>query len=120
MNHQLSKDQFAALEEVSRATRDEKPSACVARNAKYLLGIKFLLHGKGNHYVLSPTGTQALFVKNCIAGLQALAADADTTLDSAVATFLGRKGHIVAGAEPGHFAVTDKGRECLADIAQNP
>jgi hypothetical protein len=49
-----------------------------------------------------------------------LAANADTKLDATVATFLGRKGHIVEGATPGVFEVTAKGHECLADIALNP
>ena len=120
MSQHLTRDEYDALEQVSKATKAAKPSACVARNAKHLVGIKFLSARKDGSYVLTEKGTEALFIKNCIAGLRALAADADTKLDGAVAAFLGRKGHIVAGVVQGHFEVTPKGRECLADIALNP
>ena len=123
MDQRLSRDEYDALEQVSKAPRSAKgikPSACVARNAKRLVGIKFLIPKKDGSYILAEKGTEALFVKNCIAGLSALATDADTRLDAAVAAFLGRKGHIAASALPGHFEITAKGRECLADIARNP
>ena len=120
MNHVLTNDQLAALEEVRKMAKSAKPSACVARNGKHLAGIKFLIHRKDGSYVLTEKGSEALFFRNCIAGLRALATDADTGLDAAVATFLGRKGHITASAVPGQFEITAKGRECLEDIAQNP
>lgn len=120
MTHRLTRDEFDALEQVNTMAKTAKPSACVARNAKRLVGIKFLLHRKDGSYALTEKGTEALLVNRCIAGLRALAADADTKLEPAVATFLGRKGHIAATALPGHFAITDKGRECLEDIAMNP
>lgn len=120
MNQQLTRDEFDALEQVNKMPKSAKPSACVARNAKHLLGIKFLAHRKDGSYALTEKGTEALLVQKCIAGLRALAADSDTQLDVAVAAFLGRKGHIVATAVPGCFEVTSKGRECLADIALNP
>lgn len=120
MSHRLTRDEFDALEQVRSTPKSAKPSACIARNAKHLIGIKFLSHRKDGSYVLTEKGTEALFIKNCIAGLRALATDADTSLDVAVATFLGRKGHIIATATPGRFAITPKGQECLVDIAQNP
>ncbi|MBL0123886.1 MAG: hypothetical protein IPP88_14555 [Betaproteobacteria bacterium] len=120
MTHRLTRDEFAALDEVNKAPKSAKPSACVARNAKHLVGIKFLSHRKDGSYALTEKGTEAILVMNCIAGLRALATDADTQLDPAVTTFLGRKGHIVATAVPGRFEVTPKGHECLADIALNP
>ncbi len=120
MSHRLTRDEFDALEQVRSAPKSAKPSACIARNAKHLIGIKFLSHRKDGSYVLTDKGTEALFIINCIAGLRALATDADTTLDVDVATFLGRKGHIVASAVQGRFEVTPKGRECLEDIALNP
>ena len=120
MSHRLSRDEYDALEQVGNMSKAAKPSACIARNAKHLVGIKFLTPRKDGTYVLTEKGTEALFVKNCIAGLRALAADADTELDVAVATFLGRKGHIVESSAPGRFEVTRKGHECLADIALNP
>ena len=120
MNHRLSKDEFDALGEVNNAPKASKPSACVARNAKRLLGIKFLAYRKDGSFQLTEKGTEALFVKDCIAALRALANDADTQVDTKVATFLARKGHIVASAAPGSFEITPKGRECLEDIALNP
>lgn len=120
MSHSLTRDEYEALEQVNKASKSAKPSACVARNAKHLVGIKFLSSRKDGSYVLTEKGTEALFIRNCIAGLRALNADADTELSVAVATFLGRKGHIVASGTPGRFEVTAKGRECLEDIALNP
>lgn len=116
MDNHLSRDEFEALEQVSQAKSFDKPSACVARNGKRLVGIKMLTYRKNGTYELTEKGAEALFVKNCIAGLRAVAADANKKLDSAAATFLARKGYVSAGASAGHFAITDKGRECLADI----
>ena len=118
MNHHLSRDEFDALEEVKRLAKSAKPSACVARNAKHLCGIKLLIHRKDGSYVLTEKGSEALFMHHCINGLRAIAADPATKLDAAVANFLGRKGHITANA--GGFEITAKGRECLVDIANNP
>ncbi|MCY7387194.1 MAG: hypothetical protein LH481_03885 [Burkholderiales bacterium] len=120
MSQRLSRDEYDALEQVSKMPKAGKPNACIARNAKHLIGIKFLSARKDGTYVLTEKGSEALFMKNCIAGLRALETNADTMLDVAVATFLGRKGHIVATTVPGHFEITQKGRECLVDIAQNP
>ena len=120
MSQRLSRDEYDALEQVSKMQKAAKPSACIARNAKHLVGIKFLSARKDGSYVLTEKGSEALFIKDCITGLRALETDTNTKLDVAVATFLGRKGHIVASAAPGHFEITQKGRECLVDIAQNP
>jgi hypothetical protein len=120
MTHQLSRDEFEALEQVSKAPKSAKPSACIARNAKHLVGIKYLSSKKDGSYALTERGTEALFIKNCIAGLRSLAADANTNLSADVAIFLGRKGHIVASGAPAGFEITPKGRECLVDIAANP
>jgi hypothetical protein len=122
MSQNLTRDEYDALDQVNKtpkALRTAKPSACIARNAKHLTGIKFLSARKDGSYVLTEKGAEALFMRNCIAGLRALASDANTVLDADVATFLGRKGHIVATATPGGFEVTAKGHECLADIAEN-
>jgi hypothetical protein len=120
MSHSLTRDEFDALEQVRKLPKSAKPGACIARNAKHLVGIKFLAHRKDGSYALTERGSEALFIKHCIAGLRAIATDSDTRLDVAVATFLGRKGHIVESATVGSFEITPKGRECLADIALNP
>jgi hypothetical protein len=125
MNTHLSRDEFDALEEVAntpkayKGSQPPQPSVCVARNSKRLVGIKFLAHRKDGTFTLTEAGAQALFVKNCIAGLRALAADTNTKLANDVATFLGRKGY-VAATESGGFAITPRGQECLTDIALNP
>ncbi len=120
ITQRLSRDEFEALEQVGSMLKSEKPSACVARNARHLVGIKMLVHHKDGSYELTEKGTLALFVKNCIAGLNALATHPETKLASGVATFLGRKGHIVETATAGRFEITAKGRECLEDMKQNP
>ncbi|MBL8525287.1 MAG: hypothetical protein JNN20_16525 [Betaproteobacteria bacterium] len=119
-NHALTKDQLAALDEVSRMAKNAKPSACVARNAKHLIGIKLLKHRKDGGFALTDSGAEAVFIRRCIAGLRAMADNPDTALNADVTAFLGRKGHIAATDTPGKFEITAKGRECLADIAQNP
>ncbi len=119
MNHHLSKDEFDALYEVSTTPKATKHSACVGRNAKRLTGIKFLVHRKDGSYQVTEKGAEALFVRSCIAALRGLASDAKTKVDPKVATFLGRKGHIVVSNAPGGFEITDKGRECLVDIDLN-
>lgn len=119
MNHHLSKDEFDALYEVSTAPKAAKPSACVGRNAKRLTGIKFLVHRKDGSYQVTEKGTEALFVRSCIAALRALAADGQARIDPKAAAFLGRKGHVIAGTPAGVFEITGKGRECLADIDLN-
>jgi hypothetical protein len=120
MDTHLSRDEFAALEEVSltnRSAKPQKPSACVARNSKRLVGIKFLSHRKDGTFQLTEKGAEALFVKKCIAGLNALAADGGVKVPAEVGQFLIRKSYITESA--GTYTVTAKGHECLADIAQN-
>jgi len=122
MNSALSRDEFDALFQVSKMGRLEKgskPSACILRNAKKLVGIKMLVPRRDGSYDLTEKGAEALFVSRCIAGLRALAAKPESKLDDEVATFLGRKGHIAMNAD-GKLEVTAKGRECLEDIVQNP
>ncbi len=120
ITQRLSRDEFEALEQVGNMLKSDKPSACVARNARHLVGIKMLVHHKDGSYELTEKGTLALFVKNCIMGLSALASNPNAQLGKGVATFLGRKGHIIETAAPGRFEITAKGRECLEDMKQNP
>lgn len=115
MNDDLSVDQFDALAQIAEA-RPGRPSACVARNTKQLIGLKYAVFAKNGSLGLTEKGQQILFIKNCIDGLRALVADPHTAIARDVATFLGKKGHIAATAEAGGFAITQKGRECLADI----
>ena len=118
MTHPLTRDEFDALDQVKKAKKDAKPSACIARNARHLIGTKMISLKKDGNYALTEKGAESLFVRQCITGLQQMAASPDTVLDPGVQNFLGRKGYIAEGADS-KFVVTTRGRECLADIAQN-
>lgn len=121
MNDSLTKDEYEALTQIRKARKGERPSACVARNAKALIGLKYVTHGKDGAFMLTEKGQQTLFVKRCIDGLRAVAtaavaAAAPAKLDADVATFLGRKGLIAPHAAGEGFDLTERGRESLADI----
>ena len=119
MTHPLTRDEFDALDQVKKAKKDAKPSACIARNARHLIGTKMISLKKDGNYALTEKGAESLFVRQCITGLQQMAESPDTVLDPGVQNFLGRKGYIAEGVDS-KFVVTTRGRECLADIAQNP
>ena len=112
----LSKDEFEALAQINAAKKHERPSACVARNAKRLAGLKYVSYGKDGQLMLTDKGQQSLFVKRCIEGLRAIAEDAEASLDTDVMNFLRKKGHIAPrDSQPG-FALTARGSESLSDI----
>jgi hypothetical protein len=115
MKDSLTIDEFDALTQIRNAPKNARPSACIARNTKRLSGLKFVAYGKDGSLALTEKGQQILFVKNCIDGLRAIAADPLAKLDADVMTFLGKKGHIAGRAEGG-FEISQKGRESLADI----
>lgn len=118
MDDRLTTDEYDALEQISKAQRTERPSACIARNSKKLNGLKFISHAKDGHLTLTEKGQQTLFLKQCINGLRAIdaaSATATTTLSDDVALFLAKKGHITRDAN-GRFSLTVRGRESLADI----
>lgn len=116
MNESLSKDEYDALEQITRLRRGERPSACVARNTKRLSGIKFISFARDGHLSLTEKGQQALFLKRCIDGMRAVALDPLAKLDADVATFLGKKGHIAPAADGVGAVLTQRGQESLADI----
>ncbi len=116
MNHILTTDEYDALDEVRKALRRERPTACVARNTKRLTGLKYLAYGKDGQLGITEKGLQTLFLKRCISGLRAVATEPLTTLDQDVATFLGKKGHVTVNESTGGFDITQRGRESLADI----
>lgn len=115
MNDRLTTDEFDALQQIGKARKGERASACVARNAKRLSGLKYVSFLKDGHLMLTDKGKQVLFVKSCIDGLRAVSQNPQTQLDADVATFLGKKGHITTQPSGG-FEITQKGRESLADI----
>jgi len=116
MGDDLSTDEFDALRQIAESGRQQvRPSACVARNTKRLTGLKYAAYAKDGSLGLTDKGKQTLFIQGCINSLRAIAGDPKTALKPDVATFLGKKGHIVA-IEAGGFEITQKGTECLADI----
>jgi hypothetical protein len=112
----LTKDEFEALDQIRRAKKLERVSACVARNTKRLAGLKYVTQGRDGQLALTEKGQQTLFFKRCIDGLRAVANDPLTKLDTDVATFLNRKGHITPNASSAGLELTQRGRESLADI----
>ncbi len=115
MDDRLTTDEYDALEQISKAVRGERPSACIARNSKKLNGLKFISHAKDGHLTLTEKGQQTLFLRQCINGLRAVGADSTAALSNDVAQFLAKKGHVVRDADE-HFTLTVRGRESLADI----
>ncbi|MEO7578626.1 MAG: hypothetical protein ABIT83_13530 [Massilia sp.] len=115
-NEKLTTDEYDALGHIERGARHDRVNACVGRNAKRLSGLKMIQYGKDGSVALTDKGSQVLFLRRCIIGLRAVAADPAAALDADVALFLGKKSHVTARPEGG-FTVTDKGLESLADIA---
>ena len=115
MDDRLTTDEYDALEQIGKAVRGERPSACIARNSKKLNGLKFISHAKDGHLTLTEKGQQTLFLKQCIDGMRAIDNDASATLRSDVAQFLAKKGHIEL-IDDKRFSLTVRGRESLADI----
>jgi hypothetical protein len=114
-NEKLTTDEYDALEHLQRGAAHDRVNACVGRNAKRLSGLKMIQYAKDGRVTLTDKGVQVLFLRRCILGLRALAADPAAALDTDVAQFLTKKSHIAA-LDSGAFEVTDKGRESLADI----
>ena len=116
MNQRLTKDEFDALGQISKAPKSARASACVARNTKRLAGLKYLTYGKDGSLTLTEKGQQTLFVQSCIEGLRAVATDPQARLAADVVTFLSKKGYISPDAAASGFEITPRGLECLADI----
>ena len=121
MDDSLTRDEFDALAQIRQARKGVRPSACASRNAKRLIGLKYVASSRDGSLSLTEKGQQTLFVKRCIDGLRAVAnaevvATAPATIDADVATFLSRKGLIVPKAGAGGFELTVRGRESLADM----
>lgn len=116
MNDRLTTDEYDALQQVAQGKKQERVSACIARNTKRLTGLKYMAYGKDNRLALTEKGQQTLFVKRCVDALRAVSAGSSPALDADVAGFLLKKGHIAPGATPGQYAITQRGQESLADI----
>ncbi len=117
MQDALSNDEYDALAQVAAGNLGARPSACVARNAKRLAGLKYVSYRKDGMLLLTDKGAQTLFIRQCIDGLRALIADPMAPLTPEVRTFLGKKGHVTVRPEGG-FILTMRGRESLDDIEQ--
>lgn len=114
-NEKLTTDEYDALELVRRGGKQDLATACVGRNAKRLSGIKLVSWGRDGRLALTEKGQELLFLRRCVVGLRALAADPMASLDDDVLRFLSRKSHVVP-LEAGGHALSEKGRESLADI----
>ncbi|MGI4717132.1 MAG: hypothetical protein ACRYGO_15105 [Janthinobacterium lividum] len=114
-NEQLTTDEYDALELVRRGVKRDNPGACVGRNAKKLSGLKLMETTRDGRMQLTEKGQQLLFLRRCVRALGALATDPMAPVDNDVARFLSLKSHI-APLEGGGHALTEKGRESLADI----
>lgn len=112
----LTLDEYAALSELVKLPKGSRPSACIARNTKRLIGLKCVALERSGALALTEKGRQTLFVKNCVDGLRAASKDPAVQLDAGVLTFLQRKGHVVRNVETGVLDLTQRGRETLADI----
>lgn len=115
MEDKLTKDEFEALAQIRRLKKGERESACVARNAKRLTGLKYITC-KGGVFALTEKGMQTLFWQRCVDGLRAVAYSAPGAIEADVAAFLSRKGLIAPRIVGEGFDVTERGRESLADI----
>ncbi len=111
----LTVDEYDALDHIRRGAKHDRVNACVGRNAKRLAGLKMIQYGRDGKLEITDKGTQVLFLRRCIGALEALVAQTVQHLEPDIAQFLVRKSHVVELAGGG-FAVTDKGRESLADI----
>jgi len=116
LSNRLTTDEYDALKQVAEGIKQERVSACVARNTKRLTGLKYMAYGKDSRLKLTEKGEQTLFLKRCIDALRAVSAGSAAAVDADVAVFLQKKGHIEASATPGQYAITPRGQESLADI----
>ncbi len=116
MNRKIGIDEYKALEQISKLPLHARPSACVARNSKRLIGFKLVAHRRDGGFELTEMGRQTLFIKQCIDGLSAIAEDPASNLSTPVATFLGKKGYIDVNTDSAELKISARGLECLADI----
>jgi len=114
MNKELSIDEFDALEQISKLTKNSKPNACVNRNAKRLCGIKFASYRKDGQLELTEEGKSVLFSKRCIDGLRAIKNNSPVTLSPDVFAFLSKKSYLETSSET--LQLSQRGLECLANI----
>jgi len=112
----LTGDEYDALEWIRRGAHSDRVNPCVGRNAKRLSGLKLIQYAKNGSLALTEQGREVLFLRRCVESLRRLDADPQAVLDDDVVQFLLRKSHLAARAEGG-FALTERGRESLADIA---
>ena len=116
MDNALTNDEYDALGQIRAGSGGARPSACVARNAKRLAGLKFISYRKDGTLQLTEKAEQTLFLRSCIDGMRALITDPLVPLAADVRMFLGKKGHVVPREEGGGFMLTQRGRESLDDI----
>lgn len=114
-NEKLTTDEYDALGHIERGAVHDRVNACVGRNAKRLSGLKMIEYARDGRVALTEKGRQVLFLRRCISAMRGVLADPGFKVDADVAQFLQKKSHIAA-LEEGGFAITERGRESLADI----
>ncbi len=117
-NDTLTGDEFDALGQIAGGPKHERANACIGRNVKRLSGLKLIQFGRDGKVSITEKGKQLLFLHHCVQGLRAVALDPQASLPADVAQFLSKKSHI-APLDGGGHAITDKGRESLADMERH-
>ena len=116
MNDELSNDELDALRQIGAGPQAGRQSACISRKEKRLAGLKYVSYAKDGSLLVTDKARTMMFIRSCIDGMRAVAADPMAPLGNDVQTFLGKKGHIVPRADGGGFELTLRGQESLADI----
>ena len=114
-NEKLTTDEYDALGHIERGAAHDRVNACVGRNAKRLSGLKMIEYARDGRVALTEKGRQVIFLRRCIFALRGIVADPAFKVDPDVAQFLQKKSHIAA-LDDGAHAITERGRESLADI----
>ncbi|QKJ66310.1 hypothetical protein HQN60_06105 [Deefgea piscis] len=117
MSTKLSKDEMAALVEVSRGLKSTRLSHAVFKNVKALTGQKLAAYERKTGILqITDLGKQTIFMTLCIESLRQLKINPTLKINGEALAFLLRKGHVeTREGEVGHF-ITTKGEESLADI----
>ncbi|MBM5572675.1 MULTISPECIES: hypothetical protein [Deefgea] len=117
MSTKLTKDEMAALIEVSRGLKSTRLSHAVFKNVKTLTGQKLCAYERKTGILqITDLGKQTIFMALCIDALRQLKANPTLKVNGEALAFLLRKGHLeTREGEVGHF-ITTKGEESLADI----
>lgn len=113
----LTKDEMAALLEVSRGLKTTRLSHTIFKNVKALTGQKLAAYERKTGILqITALGKQTIFMVQCIEGLRQLKVNPTLKINGEALAFLLRKSHVeTREGEAGYF-ITIKGEESLVDI----